>query len=36
LLNAGDSAFQLVAVLGADGNESSGAQNAVTRGQAGF
>ncbi len=32
LLNAGDSAFQFVGVLGADGNESSGAQDAVARG----
>jgi hypothetical protein len=36
LLNVGDSAFQLVGVLGADGNESGGAQDAVARGEVGF
>ena len=36
LLNVGDSAFHFVGVLGADGNESGGAQDAVSRGEAGF
>jgi hypothetical protein len=36
LLDVGDSAFQLVGALGADGNESSGAQDAVARGEVGF
>jgi hypothetical protein len=36
LLNVGDSALQLVGVLGADGNESGGAQDAVARGEVGF
>jgi len=36
LLNAGDSAFQLVGALGADGNESGGAQDAVSRSEVGF
>jgi hypothetical protein len=36
LLNAGDSAFQLVGILGADGHESGGAQEAVALGEVGF
>jgi len=36
LLNVGDSAFQLVGVLSADGNESGGAQDTVSRGEVGF
>ena len=36
LRNVGDSTFQFVGVLGADGNESGGAQDAVSRGEAGF
>jgi hypothetical protein len=36
LLNVGDSAFQFVGVLGADGNESGGAQDAVSRGEVGL
>jgi hypothetical protein len=36
LLNAGDTAFQLGGILGADGNEFSGAQDAVASGEVGF